>query len=673
MTVTGGNAQTLPLDRVTVPDQGPSKGEAAQVGALGLSVSAPEKVEGNLRVHYQSSDDGTTSSLQGSINGDLSREHPLLYTTAPLPVRVGGNQPTALPLRFALPADADVRNASGLLTLRLRKDGDVVAAANISVAAQAPTVVVAPATVRVRVTRWLGPVSYIFPSAPGLSGNESTVQVLGRGASVIAEGPRAPETLLNSDQSGELHGQLSLNPDTANTGLVYGTFAVHRAKRTGSYGGTIYFNPRQGTPTAPATVEVQDAFPWPLLALLISAWLGARLVLWGNLRRRRGVLQVVVKDSIRPYFANQELGEARLPIFSIDKAVIEEDGKLPNEDDCKQELEDRSHVAKLYCRIQDTASDDEFTKLTKDINDGLAAFRRWQTLAEQYPLLKAELDASQLPPIDAANAKADPAAKDAYELLVLTGSDPETDESTSKLATRMREQRGILRSYLGLRRKWNSLTKEQQQLVPDCDPVVVYVLEAKRDAAATAVLNKSLVIARQRLDGLPPPREAKDLVGKNQEQIVEVLGMAAPTSALLAFAPSATPAVTVAAPAPVVPPPFHGDLRSRGQILSGVRRWDRVVALITFLVTAVAFLLPKYTEHHTWGSWADYAQLIAFGFLGAAITGGFAMNWQLFPSLRSYSADVPAAPQPPKTDGPGADGPAPPTPSGPAAEGQGQH
>jgi hypothetical protein len=61
------------------------------------------------------------------------------------------------------------------------------------------------------------------------------------------------------------------------------------------------------------------------------------------------------------------------------------------------------------------------------------------------------------------------------------------------------------------------------------------------------------------------------------------------------------------------------------------------IAIPTTVVLAIAFLLPKYTASHTFGSWEDYLSLFTLGFLGATVAGGFAVNWSLFPEFRSHS------------------------------------
>jgi hypothetical protein len=55
--------------------------------------------------------------------------------------------------------------------------------------------------------------------------------------------------------------------------------------------------------------------------------------------------------------------------------------------------------------------------------------------------------------------------------------------------------------------------------------------------------------------------------------------------------------------------------------LADLRRWDLVIALATTAIATLAYLLPTYASH-TFGSWGDYLQLVAYGLLGAGVTGG---------------------------------------------------
>jgi hypothetical protein len=82
------------------------------------------------------------------------------------------------------------------------------------------------------------------------------------------------------------------------------------------------------------------------------------------------------------------------------------------------------------------------------------------------------------------------------------------------------------------------------------------------------------------------------------------------------------------------------DRRTSSQILAGLERWDLVIAVATTVVAAVAYLLPQYANH-TFGSWEDYMALLAVGFLGSSASAALVLNWDLFPSLRSYRPDSP--------------------------------
>ena len=67
------------------------------------------------------------------------------------------------------------------------------------------------------------------------------------------------------------------------------------------------------------------------------------------------------------------------------------------------------------------------------------------------------------------------------------------------------------------------------------------------------------------------------------------------------------------------------------QLVRPIRRWDWALALLTFAVTVLVFVLTLYDDD--FGTWEDYAKAFTAG-LGGQV-GGAAL-WNLFPALRSY-------------------------------------
>jgi hypothetical protein len=225
--------------------------------------------------------------------------------------------------------------------------------------------------------------------------------------------------------------------------------------------------------------------------------------------------------------------------------------------------------------------------------------------------------------------------------LVTAAVDPETADAVTALLDRMRGQRLILPEYAALRDAWDALSDAKKAASPELDPANVYKREAGRDKAATLALRVALATAERRARDL---KKAPDVVVEELKEVTGPGGVAILARATAAAAASRVPlsffqeGATAEPASQAAAPP-----RDTHRILSRVKWWDGVIATITVLLTAVAYLLPKYGTH-TFGSWEDYLQLAAVAFLGSIVTGGLVLNWELFPSLRSY--EVSASTQP---------------------------
>jgi hypothetical protein len=324
---------------------------------------------------------------------------------------------------------------------------------------------------------------------------------------------------------------------------------------------------------------------------------------------------------------------------------------------------ENNFVATTHCLIGKAKSDEEFKARTADVNRLTQEVDRWLGVVGAAQRLRATVDAEGLP-------RPDPADSDSNDLLDAARDDPGLGDATKTLINNLDEQARIHSRYGRLVRAWEQLTPEQKGLVNDCDPQKVYLrLSDRKSQADWASLRVRLIqalgdvervslLSEEALRSLTPrrrdfPVDLQDLEILAPEAAVSLRDFVASVALREEYAAlrGTAPPIFLEGPSgmyltdrpPPPPAPVPIDTRRASDIFSRVRRWDLLVAIVTALLTTLAFLLPLYSSH-TFGSWEDYANLATVGFLGAATAGGLALNWSLFPALRSYSLDSQKSP-----------------------------
>jgi hypothetical protein len=230
------------------------------------------------------------------------------------------------------------------------------------------------------------------------------------------------------------------------------------------------------------------------------------------------------------------------------------------------------------------------------------------------------------------------ALEDGLALLEAAEQDPRSDTAAADFARRLQGQQKVLVAYANLQKAYDDLSAADKERFASLAPAKLYVREGGRDYDATvAVLVRFALAARaiaQRRPPEPEPADQIDLLGLRAalRQVVPDLAMPAPVKVDAPPAP--------AAPKPPAPPPQP----VRRDALGSLKWWGTLIALLTAILGAVAFLLPKYASH-TYGSWQDYLWLACYGFLGSLVTGGLVLNWDLFPSQQSTRVATPTGQQ----------------------------
>jgi hypothetical protein len=563
----------------------------------------------------------------------------VVFSDVPLP-KANLDEPVPIVVRLALPLRAPAGAAAGVLQICVND----VTPATVSVSASVGKVAASPKPLKLKVTRWLGPLVGATTVVDSLFGGKwdpnvrddllarrhLDVQLLGPGADRWAAGLPTKATL-SSDRGGRLYGQLLDEGRPQSNGTIITPFRVDSVGLTGKYAGEVLFDGAQASPQQVGVeVDVQDAILYPLLVLLGAAGLGGYLIRRYNLRRQREILQAALKDSIKSY---RDSVDPRDHLYRPELPEV----PFPAKDSCAGQ---EDPIPKLYCSIYQATSDDDFTARVEDVEQALAPFETWHEVVGPYRSLRAALEeepTKQLPADDVARLEAE-ALLDAAEV------DPETPEGAKKLAERLRGQTQVVRAYAELRPAWEALPAAWKLALPECGPERVYKATPDRDAKAALELRIQLHHALRRVQRaatLPPPQLEMD---DREERVTidagEFRGLmfdAARQTRPHVIVTDATEAATAPIPAPPAPKP---DERTARQMLTGLRRWDWAIALGTTLVAAIAYLLPVYGGH-SFGSWEDYLKVFAVGFIGSAGSGALVLNWDLFPSLRTYRPEKP--------------------------------
>jgi hypothetical protein len=604
----------------------------ALIAELPLSLQVGKNFKGRLRITFLAEDDGTKEVLQQSLPA-LSARHAVVYTAGAALVsagmiRVTPGEALILPLRLAIPHDALPSLANGLVRVTDVPDAPppkpkpqptphVLDAVNVRVQGQPEEVRFAPSTVQLRVTRWVGP----FHCCLGRS--RAAVRILGRGAAALeAEGER--KVRLSNARNGKVIGHLTFK-DKPEAGPVDAELRVDQANLTGKYDGSLPLDPRGETSTdIPVSVEVQDAFWIPLVLLFAAAFGGGYAIKSLNQRARRETLRAGLKRPIEDYQGERH-GVSGM--YSLNEALGVDTAVFPSDDDCK-ERRSSGRVDSIYCKIGEAASDDDFAARAKDVEEVIAETERWRRVAAEFRQLRHSLRLAQR----RLSVDDDRVLADSEDLLAEAGDDPGPGAATDVVIQHLHDQHRILARYAALRSAWKSLTDDQRAWVQGSSPTKAYLPIALRTTA------DDWASARARLaDALVAVRHAAKKTGRPPEG----WGVAPPTGELvegISFLGGRAPRL------PVVVVPGEGrespprvDRRPARDILARVKKWEWLIAIATTAVLGIAFLLPKYTASHTFGSWEDYLSLFTLGFLGATVAGGFAVNWSLFPQFRSHS------------------------------------
>lgn len=635
-----------------------------RIARLSLVLKSPKT--GDLDVSFQP-DTGGVVRLSSTEPDRFPSGPPALFTkNAARPAVADKGVPVTLALSLGLAQGAPAKAATGLLVVALKKSS--LPPATLQVEGHGPSVSFSPSPVKLSVTRWLGFLSPIGRSAL-LAHRKTSVGILGAGVAAVLAGPQPPPAVFRAENGDNLEAVLELDKTAGANGIGTGTLRVNGAHSAGKYTGQVVVDPYAPTPTTlPAEVQVQDFFVVPLLWLLGFAVLGGYLVRHYNVRRRRSLLLATVEDAVDRYGRERDKArEGGLELYVPGPHLFPEKGELvtpkkkkgtPKEGGkrvlpqkpCEPEKQD-GEIMRTYWEIWRADSDDEFAELTGQVSEIVVAVDRWHEVyaaASALHAARGELRTT-LESLEVKDERSDPALWDADHLLETARREPKTEQAATALIASLHGQHTVLGPYGSLHAAWNEVESDQATKVRTSDPRRVYVAEAGRDPSATVALRVALLLATRALEAVrhaptpdqsiepPPSDEATMLVAMARGASIAATLGAAGTGAIVPPAPP-SPAGATQASAPT--PPSGTATR---QVLGHLNRWNWIIAIATAVLTGVFYLLPLYGTG-VFGSWQDYAKLAAVGFLGSSVTGGFVLNWNLFPSMQSDALPRPAQP-----------------------------
>jgi hypothetical protein len=607
-----------------------------RIARLPLFINSPEN--GEVLASFFEGDTGGEAKLNAA-RGPFPSGPPALFTDNNASPRAAKAETRPLPLRLGLAPGAPVSAATGLLVVNLK--GSRVTPATLQIEGHGPNVSFTPAPVNFRVTRDLGPFSFLDHKA-ALNGSDVRVNVIGPGVAALIAGPPPPTALFRSDRGTTLDAELRLDNKVGANGVGKVILRAKTVEAVGKYSGQVTIDAAAASPTTlTSQIEVQDSFWYPLVWLLLTAGLGGYFVRRYNLRRRRSLLLATLEDAVVSYHTARRKADD-LKLYEPGPHLMGGlDAKFPDKSDCGRCPDDEGKIFSVYCEVYDAVTDDEFAEVSAKVGEIIAVFSRWHQVLSEARTLLTTLTAVELPDSDVA-------ARDTNDLLATLELDPETETATNDLIARLHGQHTVLGPYRALLTEWNKLSEDQKKAVANCDPKKVYTAATSRDVAATATLRIALFLAARAVaeearkpsstDEATAASEAPDPLTALAESASIAASVVAAYSEGVTGPPPPPPPLAGPAPTVTTPPPPR-------QPLGHFKRWDLIIFLVTAVLTAVAYLLPIY-DTGVFGSWQDYVKLAAVGFLGSAVTGGLVLNWELFPPLRSYRPAPSAPPAP---------------------------
>jgi hypothetical protein len=441
----------------------------------------------------------------------------------------------------------------------------------------------------------------------------------------IAVGARTTATSLDVDVASDTGGRGTLRVSTPAIGATASTSTISvnpkELPRYGTYDAAIPLDEASETaPTLTVKVIAGDLWVWPVVTLVLGAFVAYLVVRLGQMIRPRRVLQLALTRAQARNNANVVAANGLACPYSLA-------GLFPTGGwDCT--AAPTPDALALFCAIEKAKSQEELDALATQVADVEARVNAWLSVCAKADALRHARD--ELAKHHEAGAMV--AASDALGHPE-GNAIPRDAATTSAYMQQLDDQVIAAREWLAadaLLEEGLGLWDRLDEPPPDHDPA--RWRPDLRAARSLADLERCRVVAGLCRDVhvlrslVFADRPARSIMERRQEPLRAAEADAAAAPAL--------PFATIAAAPPALPGPAL-----TSYLVRSIRVTDWVVFGFTTAVAGIAYLAGIYSD--TWGSPIDY--LTAFA-AGAGTT--FVANWKLLPwysSTKPPSAATPAA------------------------------
>jgi hypothetical protein len=550
-------------------------GRDGRIGRLTLLVRNDSRRPVRLRVRFIPDGADQPIRLRRLTDAPFRAEVPSLYTNraalAAGNLTIRPRRAVLVPLRLGVGESADAAIADGILVFAAQADPRV-----------------GPAVIRTTGRIFAAPEQQALSAQP----TSVTIAVRRWFPGGLFEGWRRVEepriwvpgeasntlTLLASSAGHSMKARLVEAEDTQPVpdGLTEQRLVVADLSAVGTYAGNLELEP--GSDKIAVEAKVRDIILWPLVIVGVGALIGG----YGATRFQRWRTRRLLLAEVERVRAEYQSRKETSPIGPPPAAASDE------------------ALTGLTSEISSAQSSEELDELTERVRGARDAVRVWRAIDTAA---RAVIEVSHVPP------DADVVDTDTQASLDATKWLSDDVAAATRVAAALRRQQRILRAFARAYASWPEEAIRRYRVHTG----------AFGDDAKTAVLVGSLERTPEQPDLIfvLPDQDEPPFVADYLESLRQGDRLLASTT-LDAFGVAPARHVT------------HVEL-SPEQIERPVRRWDRRIAIATFFLTILAFVLSVYDDD--FGTWDDYAKALGAGLLGQV--GGAAL-WNLFPGLRSY-------------------------------------
>jgi hypothetical protein len=570
-------------------------------------------------------------------------------------------------LNVSLPRDASPTDLGGVVILRLRSGRRVVGkSVELQIKGSGNPfagVTIVPATVNLKVTQWAGPLASVAGFL-AVHRSDTPVQLRGPGVpSLFAPKRQRPQPVvrLHASDGTAATATLASLKRTADPTVAEATLIVNGDLKPGAYTGVLPLsNLTVEGPKVGVKAESAHAFIWALLATFAGALLGGALYLASNLRRRKRIQLIYVRELLNRYL--KRLAKLRrssagqpVPIWTLDKYLGPETEWYKKKWTALPELDG---VQGVWSSIHWARNEEDLDATAQSALELRARIVRWLDSADAVCLLE---EATRLRPDNPATAVWQDicAVDDSVRLLRRIVELPPPDDATAQsLIDRLTRQ---ARWHAALARTWHMRTivlGDMSARPADYDDQARTVVGAI-DLAAVATescpeetrTGEAQLTYEQKLDKFQD--KLKDVYrGDLDDEVISGPDHAVALGAMTAkeARPGADLAIwssereSVASDTTVAPgtdgEPQPGDGQNDHASLTGIGWRDVTWTLLISLGACAAYIAAFYGA--TWGTLSDYGAAFLAGFVGKA-----AINWGLLPAFQSYRVRAAKTTEPP--------------------------